>query len=74
MKLYLGEAIIQGDIEASGERDQHLMECFVGMTGAMGPARDVVQVVDPLYLEWDVLGPLDKGEVPARIRDFGKLD
>ena len=74
MKFLLGEAIIQGDIKTSGERDEHLMECFVSMTSAVRATRDVVQVVDSLYLEWNVLRPFDKGEVPAWIRDFWKLD
>ena len=74
MKFRLGEAIIHGDVETSRERNEHLMEDFVSMTRAVGATRDVVQVVDSLYLERNMFAPFDKGKVPAWIRDFWKFD
>lgn len=74
MKFRLGEAVIDGDVEASRERDEHLMEDFVSMTRAVGATGYIVQVVDSPYLERNVLPPFDKGEVPAWIRDFWKFD
>jgi hypothetical protein len=44
------------------------------MAAPFRSARRVIQVIHPLDLKGDMSSPLDKGQVAARICDFGQID
>jgi len=74
MKTLFFKTIIQNDIKTAGHGDDQLMKRLVSMPATFGTAGDVVEIVDPINIKWDMpSAPLNKGQVTAGIGDLGKL-
>ena len=67
-------AIIEDHVEATGGRDQQLLEPPVGVTRPALAAGDVVQPERAPNLERDVLLRLDHGDIPAPVADCLQVD
>lgn len=66
--------VIQNYVKASRHGNDELMQRFVRMTTAFRATGHVVEIVNALNIERDMLAALYEGEVPARIRDFWKIN
>src|SRR6267143_6230632 len=66
--------IVQDDIKAARHRNNQLMQRFVGVTAPLSAAGDVVEIENPLNCEWDMPLAFNKGQVPTRIGDLGKIN
>ena len=67
-------AVVQKNLEASGECDDHFLKFPIGMATAGFPAR---YVINPIYAgntEGDMAIFLHKGKIPPIIKDLGKLN
>ena len=74
MKALFGIAIVQNDIKTAGHCNDKLMQPFMGMSAPLGPARHVIEIVDPADVERHMLLPFDKGQVAARVGYFRQLN
>ena len=69
MKFFALPSVVQGDIKATRHRNNDLMQILVSMRPAIGTAWNIVGVINPLDIEWDVIAPLDEGKIASRVRD-----
>ena len=67
-------SVIEDDVEASGQRDDALLQVVVGVAAARLAAGDVVEPVHALDVEGDLPATLDHGQVARGIRDLRELD
>jgi len=70
MKTFFLGAIIQDDIKATGHRDHKLMQVAMRMRTPICAAWDVIKVIYPLDVEWDVLPTFHKGKIAPRVLYF----
>lgn len=61
-------------IEASGHRNEELLQFPMGVSASISPSGDIVEIIDPLYIETHVSSPLDEGKIASWILDFGQLN
>jgi hypothetical protein len=66
--------IIEYHVETTRHGDDELMEVLVSMTSSLRPAWDIVQIIDPLDIEWYVALTFDEGQISPRFSDFGELN
>ena len=74
MKALLVEAVIQHHIEASGHGDDHLMQILVCVRTAIRTPWHIIGVIDPLDVEGNVIGALDKSQIAPWVADLGQLN
>ena len=74
MKSFLLLTVIQDHIETARHGNDELMQTLVCVSAALGPARNVVEIIDPLDLKGHVSLPFNKGEIASWIIDFGEVD
>ena len=67
MKAFLLKAVIQNHIKASRKRDDQLMQILVGVPAALGPAGNIIEIVDTLDVKGHMPASLDEGEIAAGI-------
>ena len=66
-------AIVNNHVKTAGHGDNQLMQALVRMPAALSPAGYVIQVINPLYLKGNMCPALDKGQIAARVVDFGEV-
>ena len=74
MKAFLVFPVIDDDIEAAGHGNEKLMTLLQSVTGAIRPARNVVEVKDTFDVEGDVPASLEESEIPPGIIDLRKFN
>ena len=74
METFFVESIVEHYIKTARHGDDDLMKILVRVGTAIGAARNVIGVVDPLDLERDVVTSLDEGEVASRVADLRKVE
>ncbi len=67
-------SIIKQDIEAARNGNKNLLKLLVGMTRSGCTAGDIVEVVHPFYVKWNMSSTLDKCQVSPRIGNFGQVN
>ena len=70
MKALTAATIVDLNVEATRQRDQHLTHRLVRVTPAFSPPWNVIEVIDALDVEGDVHPALDEGEIAALIVDL----
>lgn len=64
--------IIGDNIKAAAYGNQKLVKYPVCMSSSSFTARHIIEIVHPLYFEWDVVGPFYEGDISAGIHNFWK--
>jgi len=71
---FLTRSLVQDNIETAVRRDDKLLQLLVCMSPSRFPARNVVEVVDPLDLKRYVAVLFDKREIASVILHPWKLN
>jgi hypothetical protein len=67
-------AVVDAHVEGAGGGDDERLQVAVRVPAARGPARHVVEVVDPRDVERDVVVALDERQVAARVGHARQVD
>jgi len=70
MHAFFVSAIIKDHVKATRHSDNKLVERLVCVPTTLGPARNVVEIVNSLYSKRNMSLTLDKGEIATRIAYF----
>ena len=65
--------IVQMNIERSRHSNEKLMQCFVCMAASCRTTRDIVKIIDALYIKRDMAICLYKSQIAAQIINLWQL-
>ena len=71
--FFLG-AVVQNHIETPRHRNDKLMQILVCVAAALGPAGNVIKIVNTLDFKGDMTAAFDEREISPRLIDFGQID
>ena len=74
MKALFLFAVVQNHIETSRKRNDELVQILVGVAAALGPAGNIIEVINAFDVKGYVPPAFDEGEVAAWIADFRKVN
>ena len=74
MKTFFLRAVIQNHVKTSRKRNYELVQIFVGMAAAFGPAWHVVKIINAFDLKGNMPPAFNECKIASWIADFGQVD
>jgi len=74
MEAFLLSAVVQNHVETARHRNDQLVQILVRVPAALGPAGNVIKIVNALDLEGDMPAAFDEREIASRFIDFGEIN